>query len=139
MPSSAQYHRDYYARNKEALLAKSAARYAARVFRDPDGVRSRRRAYHDRLKNQVLDGYGAYCACCGESNRGFLSLDHVNGGGRAHRKQVGGGTMLYLAVVRQGFPEDYQILCYNCNLGRENNGGMCPHVAREAPVGLPAA
>lgn len=25
------------------------------------------------------------------------------------------------------YPKDIQILCYNCNLGREKNGGICPH------------
>jgi hypothetical protein len=138
--SDAAYQRDYYARNKEALKVKAAARYTAQMARDPDGVRARRRAYHDRLKNQVLDAYGARCTCCGESNRGFLSVDHVNGGGRVHRKTVGGGTMVYLDIIKREFPAEFQLLCFNCNLGRELNGGVCPHVAvQEVTVGLSTA
>lgn len=129
MTNSAEYQRDYYSRNKEALSVKAATRYAQRVQDDPEGVRSRRRAYHSRLKNEVLDGYGARCTCCGESNRGFLSVDHVDGGGTAHRKLVGGGIMLYLDIIKRGFPADFQILCFNCNLGRAYNQGTCPHQA----------
>lgn len=128
--SSAEYLHDYYVQNKETISARKAAQYAEKVSQDPDGVRAKRRFYHQRLKNEVLDGYGARCTCCGETNRGFLSVDHVNGGGTAHRKAVGGGIMLYVDIIRKGFPEDFQVLCFNCNLGRAYNlvnEGVCPH------------
>jgi hypothetical protein len=25
--------------------------------------------------------------------------------------------------------DTFQVLCFNCNIGRERNGGMCPHKA----------
>jgi hypothetical protein len=60
----------------------------------------------------------------------FLSIDHVNGGGRGHRKSLGtkasSGAMLY-DIKNRGFPPDFQILCFNCNCGRQRNGGVCPH------------
>jgi hypothetical protein len=31
------------------------------------------------------------CVCCGEEMFQFLALDHINGGGHAHRKETGGG------------------------------------------------
>jgi len=80
-----------------------------------------------RLKLKVYEAYGNRCICCGEDNLGFLSIDHINGGGRAHRKEVGGGVQLWRLIIKAGFPADYQLLCYNCNLGRYHNGGICPH------------
>lgn len=89
--------------------------------------KKRRRPYYDGKKAQVFTAYGNCCACCGESNPGFLSIDHVEGGGRAHRRAVGGGLGILLDIIKRGFPPDFQLLCFNCNLGRQWNGGVCPH------------
>ena len=135
MPSNPDYQREYYLRNRDRLLAASARRYAE----NPEPARLQRKAWRDRQRARVLEAYGGVCTCCGESNFGFLSVDHVNGGGREHRKTAGGGAMLYLDIIRRGFPGDFTILCFNCNLGRAYNGGICPHCPREAEVGLSAA
>ena len=40
----------------------------------------------------VLQFYSAqipFCKCCGEKEMKFLSMDHVNGGGNKHRKELG--------------------------------------------------
>ncbi len=68
------------------------------------------------------------CACCGESNVGFLTLDHVNNDGAAHRKRAAGGSLAW-KLRRLGWPKDppIQVLCYNCNCGRQYNAGICPH------------
>jgi hypothetical protein len=92
-----------------------------------DERREYRKLYLKRLKNQVYTAYGNCCACCGEGNAGFLSIDHVNGGGRKHRQAVGGGTMVLLDIIKRGFPSEFRLLCYNCNLGRQFSGGVCPH------------
>jgi len=67
------------------------------------------------------------CACCGEPIIEFLTIDHINGGGCKHRQKIGVGTVFYHWLIKNGFPEGYQVLCYNCNCGRDKNGGMCPH------------
>lgn len=81
-------------------------------------------------RNIVYAHYGAKCACCGETNEGFLTIDHING-----RKAVPEGNnsglkqYIYLASrIQEGNPRtDIRILCYNCNCGRARNGGVCPH------------
>lgn len=84
-----------------------------------------------KVKLQCLIHYGGSppkCACCGENNPKFLTIDHIDGGGESHRniiKRYGGA--FYYWLRRNGFPEGYQILCYNCNCGRAKNGGICPH------------
>lgn len=87
--------------------------------------RGKARADHHRTKVRALAGYGGVCVCCGETDMRFLTLDHINGGGLKHRKEV--GHKMHRWVVRKGFPLDFQVLCYNCNCGRAINGGVCPH------------
>jgi hypothetical protein len=81
------------------------------------------------VREEVLDHYGAKCACCGETNKGFLTIDHINNDGYKHRKAIfkrQTGT-LYSWIKGQEFPADLQILCYNCNCGRAKHEGICPH------------
>ena len=81
-----------------------------------------------QLRQQVVEAYGGKCVCCGESNPIFLAIDHVNNDGHTHRvKGKHFGPKLYLIIVKQNFPSHYQLLCYNCNMGKHLNGGTCPH------------
>lgn len=80
-----------------------------------------------RLKAAVFVAYGgAVCACCGETDIRFLTIDHVDGGGMQHRKVVGKGNF-YRWLRDNNYPEGFQVLCFNCNCGRSVNGGICPH------------
>lgn len=81
---------------------------------------------YQTMREQVLQGYGASCKCCGEENEAFLTLDHVNRDG-ANERRNGGNDLAYKKAIELNFPEEYQILCYNCNLGRERYDGTCPH------------
>lgn len=88
-----------------------------------------------RKKQQIHDAYGNICACCGETNQGFLTIDHINNDGAAYRRKFG-KTLFYLHrfLVQNNFPDDYQLLCWNCNAGRFYSGtGICPHKAAEKP------
>lgn len=81
-----------------------------------------------KLTVAIFDHYGWRCQCCGETIPEFLSLDHKFGGGNKDREEKRmGSNDWYTAVVKDGFPEEFQILCLNCNLGRQRNGGVCPH------------
>jgi len=90
-------------------------------------------AYQRQWRQQVLNHYGRQCACCGEANELFLTIDHVNNDGSAHRKEIG-QSAIYRWLVRNGFPPGFQTLCYNCNLGKRVNGGVCPHRTGEQVV-----
>lgn len=81
------------------------------------------------LASEVYAAYGNRCKCCGEANVGFFTIDHVFNDGKEHRREVGSGEQFYLWLWRNKFPEGrFQLLCWNCNMGRANNGGVCPHV-----------
>lgn len=83
-----------------------------------------------KLREDVLSAYGKECQCCGETNDGFLTIDHIHGGGRAHRLSVGGSNdALYRWLRKTGYPAGFRTLCFNCNCGRSKNGGICPHLS----------
>ena len=42
-------------------------------------------------------------------------------------KNSSSSTQLYLKLKRDEKRADIQILCFNCNIGRSLNGGICPH------------
>lgn len=69
---------------------------------------------------------GARCACCGETEPMFLTVDHINGGGRQHMIEIGRTDMVDW-LFKNNYPPGFRILCYNCNAGRYRNGGRCPH------------
>lgn len=88
------------------------------------------------LRDRVFAAYGGYrCACCGETEPMFLSLDHINNDGAEHRRSIGqngrGGMKVYQWIARNGFPDGFQVLCMNCNCGKARNGGVCPHQRSE--------
>lgn len=92
-----------------------------------DGNRARYRS----LRAEVIQAYGGKCVCCGESQDAFLTLDHVENDGKAHRMELGAGQgsasdRLYRWARNNGFPERLQLLCWNCNLAKQHLG-TCPH------------
>ena len=49
-----------------------------------------------KLKAEIFLGYGgAFCACCGESELAFLSIDHINDNGAEHRRVIGQSRLYY--------------------------------------------
>lgn len=88
-------------------------------------MQARKQKQYRELRVQVLDHFGNKCGCCGESHRAFLNVDHINGDGRLERSRHDLCKM-YRQVLA-GLRPDIRLLCWNCNLGRERNGGICPH------------
>lgn len=90
----------------------------------------------ERTTRTVLEHYSkglVLCTCCGESEHDFLVIDHIDGHGNEHRRQIFGrsqsGWEFYSWLVKQGFPPGFQVLCYNCNMSKAKHG-TCVHVAR---------
>lgn len=89
------------------------------------------------LKLAAFCAYGGpACKCCGEKRMEFLSIDHINGGGRQHCKEIG-TTSLYHWLSKNGYPPGFQVLCLNCNFAK-GHYGICPHeVERKAALAPP--
>ena len=69
-----------------------------------------------KLKLMVLSYYSnglLTCKQCGFSDIRALSIDHINGGGAIHRKTMK-GTSFYSYLIKENYPEGYQVLCMNC-------------------------
>lgn len=87
--------------------------------------RSRMTIKQDR--EAVFAHYGSACGCCGEAILEFLTVDHINGGGTEHRRTMGAPN-IYTWLIRNDYPEGYQVLCFNCNCV-ERRVEVCPHNA----------
>jgi hypothetical protein len=105
-------------------------------------MRRQKSLRRDQLRDQVLDHYGRVCACPGCGATEDLTIDHVNGDGRAHRAGLFGehdssggadSERMYCWLIRNGFPDGFQVLCRSCN-ARKANGSVCglDHDAVEA-------
>jgi len=134
----AKYARRYWQENREMLLAKESVRHKARRLNPTFVEKERQRGlnYVRSLRHEVIMAYGGYtCACCGETEPKFLSLDHVANNGAEHRRAIGyrdgngkgASSRIWKLLRDNGFPPGYQILCMNCNHGKARNKGVCPH------------
>lgn len=123
--SRTEYQKQWAIENRDAVI-KSKRKYNIKN-RETINEKARIRKSEQRLL--VLSHYSngeLKCACCGESEYLFLTIDHINGGGRKHRDDIHHGH-LEIWLIMNNFPEGYQILCSNCNTGRARNGDVCPH------------
>lgn len=89
-------------------------------------LNTKHRKYWKYRRLEVLANYGNKCVCCGETEKMFLAIDHINVGGAKHRKEIG-ATQIVKWLHKHNFPEGFQILCHNCNHGKHLNEGICPH------------
>lgn len=108
-------------------LTVAVRRYAAR---NPDKVKEQARQSYLKLKAEVIIHYGEVCACCGADDLDVLSIDHINGDGAAHRRELRarGEYFGYHWLKTNNFPEGFRVLCLNCNFAR-GFWGRCPHEA----------
>lgn len=82
---------------------------------------------YEILKDKVFMAYGGYkCNCCGEVEKAFLSIDHIANDGCKHRKEIGQSNC-YRWLRDNNYPDGFQVLCMNCQWGRKNCNGVCPH------------
>lgn len=102
--------REYYRLNKDSHNAKVRAAYR-------------------KKRAKVLNAYGWACVCCGEGGHEFLTIDHINNDGGTHRREIGLRS-IYGWLVANNFPAGFQTLCFNCNMAKALNGGVCPHQSR---------
>jgi len=138
--------KEYYQKNKERIKKYSLdwakrnperKREQRRLYkkRHPEKIKEGHRKYFERIRRKVFIHYGGNppkCACCGESGLRFLTIDHKNNNGNTERLRIFGhkhvaGNMFYLWIIKNNFPKDLQVLCFNCNFGKARNKGICPH------------
>jgi len=140
-----EYGKNYYREHKEECLMRNKLWRMKNRDKDREGKRKWREKNIEKVRNYcrinqrrwkerhpnykrdkirelrsiVLAHYGSKCAICGENHIEFLTIDHIYGGGNQHRKKIRGGTDGYNWIIKNGFPNDLQILCWNCNFAKE--------------------
>lgn len=85
--------------------------------------------FRQSVRTQVINAYGGKCACCGETEPKLLTIDHVNNDGAEHRRKLNikGGWVFYSWIIKNNFPKNLQLLCFNCNCAK-GFFGKCPHL-----------
>jgi len=81
------------------------------------------------IKKQVFIHYSngvVQCACCGELEYEFLTIDHINGKKEHGHDQGMTGGRLYSWLMENNFPDGFQVLCMNCNWAK-GHFDICPH------------
>jgi hypothetical protein len=136
--------KDNYIENKEECLERGRKRYAKykdkiiayqkERMKDPR-VRERHniqvKEYRKRDRLLVLGHYSngkLECSCCKEKQFEFLTIHHINGGGRKHRMSDP-YDHLYRWLMAHGLPKGYGVLCINCNMAM-GLYGYCPHTRK---------
>lgn len=75
----------------------------------------RQRAQYQQLRDEVFAAYGGYqCSLCPCCDPDVMEIDHVDGGGNKHRREIG-QSALYAWLKSNGFPAGFRVLCPTCN------------------------
>jgi len=123
----AEYQREY--RQKHRVHIRELHRKWMAAHKDINQANGAQ--WRGKLKLETLSHYGngkMACTVCNETHPSCLTIDHINGGGNQHRRELNGidGIAFYSWLRKGGFPEGYQTLCMNCQFkkayGNKENG-----------------
>ena len=98
-------------------------------YQNRDTILKQKSNYRNQVKLDAMQHYGSICACCGETRIEFLSIDHIDGNGSNHKKEVSygrGGANFYIWLKKNNYPPGFRVLCHNCNQSL-GHFGYCPH------------
>ena len=100
---------------------------------NPEKWSNYQKMYRKSRKQIVFDHYGWECKCCGETIPQFLTIDHINNDGYKDKRinKTTSGDVVYRNIIKNNFPDTFQVLCFNCNCGKNVNKGICPHKSKE--------
>lgn len=128
MRLGSEHYREYCRERRKAKIASMTPEQLAE-FRRAEAGKSKRLIA--QLKDEAFKAYGGWrCSCCSETQRLFLTIDHIHGNGRKMREIHGQTGQFYRWLKKCGYPAGFQVLCINCNFGKHQNGGICPHQVR---------
>ncbi len=127
-----------YRRSNSSEDYREKARVRGRKWRklqleiNPNFKEYQNKQHRDKAKEKRYECIKHYskgkmnCNCCSEHMYMFLEIDHKNDNGNKHRESIP-NMNIYRWLINNNFPEEYQVLCSNCNKGKHFNGGICPH------------
>lgn len=114
-----------YLPNAKFYWASSNAKRSRRSGYCIEHMNERSREANAARRASILDIMGRVCVRCGFDDERALQIDHVNGGGCAEYDLLGRNSVkLYQRMMEN--PDDYQILCANCNAIKKIECGEHP-------------
>ena len=115
----------YYKNNREKVYTQQ--KEYRQTIEGKSALRKANRKLLNKYRLPVLNHYGKICKCCGEKTDELLTVDHIDNDGAEHRKQLNECSYkIYKDIIKKKYPSNFQILCMNCNWGRQMFG-KCPH------------
>jgi hypothetical protein len=110
---------EYYRQNKEKIRARNRAYFGQNTEKVKEAQRrynKKNREHQGELniiqrrkqREKVIAHYGGKCACCGESRYEFMAIDHIDGGGSKHRKEIGQNSTVNW-LVKNNFPDGFRV------------------------------
>lgn len=110
---------------RETHKEENRKRHKVYSLKNKDKLNRYSKEWSRKNREDVLFHYGGKCECCGENKKEFLSIDHINGGGNKHRKDIG-HLSICKWLKKNNYPKGFRILCHNCNMAKAFYG-YCPH------------
>ena len=118
-----KYRRIYYKANQRKLIQRTKDWNIENPGKANKYMKKRRQ----KIKKEVMEGYGGECVCCGESELAFLTIEHKLKDGPQHLKYNNNSSLkIYIDVIDRDFPDEYTVLCMNCNFATRYDK-ICPH------------
>ena len=127
----AMQSREYYLLHRDEKLAYCAKYRSENLDKVRATSKKCNKSLNLREKMAALIYYGGgkmACVKCGFNDIRALSIDHIDGGGKAHTRSIHNGKLgghFYHWLKCNDYPEGYQTLCMNCQWIKrsENNEG----------------
>lgn len=91
--------------------------YGKQHYKDHPEKLDKQKVKYKEKKSAIINAYGDMCVFCGEDEYIKLTIDHKNGNGNKHRKEMTTNIYDYLYNHKVNYDE-YQVLCYNCNCSK---------------------
>lgn len=115
-------------------------RRRVRYATDPKFKETRKKLNREATRRRKFECFSHYsnglpiCACCGEKEILFLTIDHINNNGNKERKELKKmGRTYYVWLRKNNYPDGLQVLCMNCNWAK-GRFGLCPHIRQSRTV-----
>lgn len=104
--------------SEEEKKSRLKGRYTLYYQDNKEYIHPRQKRRNQQVRLEVLQHYSQMdipeCKLCKEKDLLVLCVDHIHGGGNKHRKTIRGANFYYW-LRKNNYPDDYQILCANCN------------------------
>ena len=136
------HRKEYRTQYEQKPEVKERKKEKSKEYKKTDRYKQLHRKYEkerrQKIRMMVLTYYGGnppVCACCKERHIEFLAVDHINGGGNKHIKEIIKTTRntFYNWLIKNKLPNGYRVLCHNCNSSL-GNYGYCPHIKEKGLV-----